>query len=102
MSDLGKNLFQDSHINTATDHKILYFQYIAHIIRMLMNQFCSLKYFHATYSGPLRTSSGVFKQTVFTFTTTLQDTMDPLLIVMAYTALLKVTIFKHIKILVKH
>jgi hypothetical protein len=71
VSDLCENLFQDSHINTSIDHKTLYFQYIAHIIKMLINQFCSLKYFHATYFGPLRTSSGVFKPTVFTFTTTL-------------------------------
>jgi hypothetical protein len=52
--------------------------------------------------GPLRPSSGIYKQqNVFTLITNLRDAIDLLLIVFSYMFLHKITMFNYTKILFK-
>jgi hypothetical protein len=59
------------------------------LICKYVNKFSSLKYFHATYFGPLWPSSGIYKQqNVFTFIANLLEAMNPLLIILSHTKFL--------------
>jgi hypothetical protein len=50
-----------------------------------MKQFNLLKYYDATWFGPLRPPSGAYKQqNVLTFVTYLHDAIDPLLRALSY------------------